>query len=170
MRDDASMHTPSPYRIVFVCSGNICRSPMAEAILRAAAEKKELADVVTVESFGTGEWHVGHPADPRAVATLASRGYDGSAHRARQFQRGHFESADLVVALDRGHERALRALAATEEDRSKVQLLRSFDPDADSPDVADPYYEEDAAFAEVLEQLEAAAPGLLEHARHQLGR
>lgn len=164
------MPTDSPYRIVFVCSGNICRSPIAEAVIRSTARDQGLGDVITVESSGTGEWHVGQPADERAVAALATRGYDGSAHRARQFQRGDFHEADLVVALDRGHERALRTLAATDADREKVRLLRSFDPGADSPDVADPYYEEDEAFTEVLEQVEAAAPGLLEHARRELRR
>ena len=158
------------YRIAFVCSGNICRSPMAEAVVRGRAEQEGLGDAVAVESFGTGDWHVGHPADPRAVAALAGAGYDGSEHRARQFQRGHFDEADLVIALDSGHEHALRTLAASEEDRAKVRLLRSFDPDAGSSDVADPYYEEDDAFVEVLEQVEAAAPGLLEHARRELGR
>jgi protein-tyrosine phosphatase len=161
---------PSAYRIAFVCSGNICRSPMAEVVVRAKIEDLGLADVVTVESSGTGDWHVGERADRRALAALAARGYDGARHRARQFEPADFPVMDLVVALDVSHQRALRSWARSPRDRAKVRLLRSFDPDADDLEVIDPYYGADADFETVLDQLEAAADGLLEHVRRELGR
>jgi protein-tyrosine phosphatase len=161
---------PVPYRIAFVCSGNICRSPMAEVVVRSLAEQEGLAAALVVESSGTGDWHVGRGADPRALDVLRSRGYDGTAHRARQVDPRDLSSIDLLVALDRGHARALRSLARTPEDRGKIRLLRSFDPDADSADVADPYLGDVAGFAAVLDQVEAAAPGLLAHVRAELAR
>jgi len=157
------------YRVAFVCSGNICRSPMAEVVVRTLAEKNGLADVLELGSYGTGDWHVGEPADPRAVTTLAARGYDGSSHRARQFEVADFDRLDLVVALDHGHAQTLRTWARTPEQRAKVRLLRSFDPAADHAEVADPYYGDDAHFAEVLDQVEASAVGLLEHVRRSVG-
>lgn len=157
-----------PYRVTFVCSGNICRSPMAEVVLRHRAAGAGLADALDVDSAGTGDWHVGEQADARAVATLAAAGYDASRHRARQFDRSDFAGTDLVVALDRGHERTLRAWAPDARARDAVRLLRSFDPHADGVDVADPYYGADDGFAEVLTQVEAAVPGLLDHVRRAL--
>jgi protein-tyrosine phosphatase len=161
---------PGTYRIVFVCSGNICRSPMAEVVVRSMAEQEGLSDAVELESSGTGDWHVGERADRRALTTLMAHGYDGSSHRARQFDAQDFASVDLVVALDTGHERTLRSWARSLEDRAKVRLLRSFDSGADSPDVADPYYGDDEGFVDVLHQVEAAADGLLQHVRRELGR
>jgi protein-tyrosine phosphatase len=167
--------------VTFVCTGNICRSPVAEVVLRAAADRAGLADAVTFDSAGTGGWHVGQGADERALRTLRARGYDGSSHRARRLDRDAYARADLVVALDRGHLRALLGWGAPRDgargdraggDRAggdgKVRLLRSFDPGADGPEVADPYYGDEAAFAIVVDQVEAAAPGLLEHLRERL--
>lgn len=154
------------YRICFVCTGNICRSPIAEVVLRRLLADAGLADAVEVDSAGTGDWHVGDGADRRAVRVLASAGYDGTAHRARQFDRRWFAERDLVVALDRGHLRALQALAAGAAEREKVVLLRSFAPDADDGadlDVADPYYGGPEDFAAVLTQVEQACRGLVDH-------
>lgn len=154
--------------ICFVCSGNICRSPMAEVVLRSMVERAGLADRVVVDSAGTGEWHIGERADRRAVAALTTHGYDGSTHRARQFEPDWFGRLDLVVALDRGHRRVLTGWAPTDTARQKVHLLRSFDPalpgDAlgDEVDVPDPYYDGQDAFAGVLTMVESACAGLLE--------
>ncbi|MCS5715854.1 low molecular weight phosphotyrosine protein phosphatase [Herbiconiux sp. CPCC 205716] len=149
------------FRICMVCTGNICRSPMAEIVLRDLVEKAGLSGRVVVTSAGTGEWHVGEHADPRTVASLKSRGYDGSTHRARQFDPAWFDSLDLVVALDRSHERVLRSWARTEEDRQKVRLLLSFDADpAGRTDVPDPYYSDAAMFDSVLALIEHADQAL----------
>ncbi|MFJ9585119.1 low molecular weight protein-tyrosine-phosphatase [Streptomyces acidicola] len=149
------------YRVCFVCTGNICRSPMAESVFRARVEEAGLDSRVEVDSAGTGSWHEGDGADPRTVSVLEANGY-GSEHVARQFQDSWFARLDLVIALDSGHLRALRRLAPTPEDAAKVRLLRSYDPAAgDDLDVPDPYYGGMDGFEECLEMLEAASPGLL---------
>ena len=153
-----------PFRICFVCSGNICRSPIAEVVFRELAARAGAADAVEVDSAGTGDWHVGQPADRRALRALARAGYDGSAHRARQFDPDWMAGRDLVVALDRGHQRALGGLAGGDG----VPLLRSFDPAADGDlDVPDPYYGDDSDFRDVLRLVEDACAGLLEHVLEQ---
>jgi protein-tyrosine phosphatase len=154
-----------PYRVTFVCTGNICRSPMAEHIFRHHAEEEGLD--VEVDSSGTGHWHVGDSADERTVATLRRAGYR-SLHRARQFEAGWFDRYDLILALDEGHRTDLLRLAPDAEARGKVRLVREFDPDAGDLDVVDPYYSRDSAFEEVREQIEAAVPGLLDHVRREL--
>lgn len=147
-----------PYRVTFVCTGNICRSPMAEHVLRRHVEQAGL-DVV-VDSSGTSGWHAGDPADYRTVRTLRGHGYS-SDHHARKFQPAWFADYDLVIALDRGHQRELARMARTEADRAKIRMLRSFDSRAGSDlDVADPYYDDDE-FEVVMQQIEAAVPGLL---------
>ncbi|MGW7380275.1 low molecular weight protein-tyrosine-phosphatase [Streptomyces sp. NPDC054794] len=156
------------YRVCFVCTGNICRSPMAESVLRARVAEAGLEDLVEVDSAGTGGWHEGDGADPRTVAVLEEHGYSGD-HTARQFQASWFAGRDLVVALDSGHLKALRRLAPTEEDARKVRLLRSYDPTAaDDLDVPDPYYGGLDGFQECLEMVEAASEGLLAAVREHL--
>ena len=172
MNDDGAMNPDEPYRICVVCSGNICRSPIAEVVLRALAERQSLGGRVVVDSAGTGDWHVGERADLRALRVLAGAGYDGEAHRARQFDPEWFAERDLVLALDRGHARTLRAWAPDDEQREKVRLLRSFDPGAEPGaelDVPDPYYDGEDVFREVLDQIEAACAGVLDHVRTELG-
>ncbi|WP_432175530.1 low molecular weight protein-tyrosine-phosphatase [Streptomyces sp. Tue6028] len=157
-----------PYRVCFVCTGNICRSPMAESVFRARVEEAGLDHQVEVDSAGTGGWHEGDGADPRTVAVLEAHGY-GSDHTARQFQASWFSRLDLVVALDSGHLKALRRLAPTPEDAAKVGLLRSYDPAAgDDPDVPDPYYGRMDGFEECLEMVEAASVGLLAAVQEQV--
>jgi protein-tyrosine phosphatase len=153
----------SPFRICFVCTGNICRSPMAEAVMRRLLEEEGLEHAVEVDSAGTTSWHVGDPADRRAVAALRDGGYDGSTHRARRFERSWLADRDLVVALDSGHLDELRALAAGGPHDTKVRLLRSFAEGADGHrlDVDDPYYGDAADFARVLEQVEDGCRGII---------
>jgi protein-tyrosine phosphatase len=160
----------SPYRICFVCSGNICRSPTAEVVTRHLVAEAGLADQVSVDSAGTGDWHAGDDADPRTLAALRRRGYPAERHCARQFRPGDFAERDLVVALDAGHERALRRMAPTPEDAAKVRLLRSFDPAATvigrgggpaDLDVPDPYYGRTTDFEQVLDVVEVACRGLV---------
>lgn len=145
---------------MFVCTGNICRSPMAEVVLRAVAADHGLESRLRSRSAGTGDWHVGERADARTIDALARRGYDGSAHRARQFAASAFADSDLIVALDRTHELILREWARTEDDDGKIALLSAFDPHAPAPDVPDPYYAGPEMFDRVLGMIEAATRGL----------
>jgi protein-tyrosine phosphatase len=150
--------------VCFVCTGNICRSPMAEIVFTEALRQEGLADRVRVSSAGTGDWHVGGPADPRSAETLRRAGYDCK-HVAAQLSAQHL-SADLVVALDSGHLAALRRLMAQPD---RVVLLRSFDPAADGDfDVPDPYFGGKHGFDEVLGMVHAAVPGLLAWVRSRL--
>ncbi|RJO69029.1 low molecular weight phosphotyrosine protein phosphatase [Nocardia panacis] len=146
--------------VCFVCTGNICRSPMAEKIFAARLARAGLADRVRVSSAGTSAWHAGDEADRRTNATLRAHGYP-TGHRAAGLGPEHL-SADLLVALDRGHDRDLAALGVPSE---RHRLLRSFDPTADRLDVPDPYYGDMADFEVVRTQIEAAIPGLLEWIR-----
>ncbi|WP_333619623.1 low molecular weight protein-tyrosine-phosphatase [Dietzia sp.] len=150
------------FHIVFVCTGNICRSPMAEAMVRDALDSAGLGGRVEVESAGTGGWHAGDGMDPRAAAELESLGID-SEHSAQQID-DRLLGADLLVALDSGHERALRHAGA---DPERIRMLRSFDPDAHGLDVADPYYGSALDFRTVRHQIAAAAPGIVEFVREQ---
>ncbi|WP_030806123.1 low molecular weight protein-tyrosine-phosphatase [Streptomyces sp. NRRL F-2799] len=156
------------YRVCFVCTGNICRSPMAESVFRARVAEAGLDGLIETASAGTGGWHEGDAADPRAVSVLDEHGY-GTEHVARQFQPSWFGRLDLVIALDTGHLKALRRLAPTEEDARKVRLLRSYDPAAGADlDVPDPYYGGRDGFEECLETVEAASAGLLDSVREHL--
>ncbi len=154
------MTDPDPFRVIFVCTGNICRSPMAEVVFRDLAMHQGLGNRIVSRSAGTGEWHLGERADHRTLDALTRRGYDGSAHRARQFAAASFSDNDLIVALDRTHERVLREWAQTEDDEGKITLLRTFDRDAEGLDVPDPYYADTEMFDAVLGMIEAATRGL----------
>lgn len=152
--DDAKLH------IDFICTGNICRSPMAEVIVRDALEDAGLDAEIT--SAGIGGWHVGQGADKRAITELRKAGYDGSHHRASQIGPEDL-SADLLVALDTGHRSEIIARGALPE---KVVLLRDFDPDAgEDASVADPYYGGPEGFTTTREQILAAVPGIVEWVR-----
>lgn len=155
-----NMPEHAPYRVIFVCTGNICRSPMAEVVFRDLAAHQGLDRAIISRSAGTGDWHVGERADHRTLAALDRRGFDGSAHRAKQFSAASFADNDLIVALDRGHERVLREWASDEYDEGKVVLLRAFEQGAEDLDVPDPYYADTAAFDEVLAMIERASRGL----------
>ncbi|MFZ1177982.1 MAG: low molecular weight protein-tyrosine-phosphatase [Mycobacterium sp.] len=151
------MSDPRPLHVTFVCTGNICRSAMAEKMFAGQLRRRGLADAVRVTSAGTGNWHVGECADARANRVLRAHGYPTD-HRAAQVDPDHL-AADLVVALGRNHLRMLRQLGV-EDDR--IRMLRSFDPrsGAHALDVDDPYYGDAQDFEEVFAVIEAALPGL----------
>ncbi|MFD3562536.1 MULTISPECIES: low molecular weight protein-tyrosine-phosphatase [unclassified Streptomyces] len=157
-----------PFRVCFVCTGNICRSPMAESVFRARVHEAGLDGLVEVDSAGTDGWHEGDGADHRTVSVLSDGGYE-SAHSARQFSASWFSRLDLVIALDAGHLRTLRRLAPTPKDADKVRLLRSYDPSAGTDlDVPDPYYGGIDGFEECLRMVESASDGLLDAVRAAL--
>ncbi|GAA2447131.1 low molecular weight protein-tyrosine-phosphatase [Agromyces soli] len=150
-----------PFRVSFVCTGNICRSPMAEVVLRDLAAQAGLERALRVDSAGTGDWHVGERADHRTIAALERAGYDGSRHRARQFEPEWFRELDLVVAFDRGQARILRNWAHHDGELDKVRLLLEFEPEPTGlVDVPDPYYSDDAMFDRVLEMIERSTTAL----------
>lgn len=158
---------PQPFSVCFVCTGNICRSPIAESVFRARVDEAGLGGLVRVESAGTDGWHEGDGADPRTVSVLEAAGYE-SDHLARRFQVSWFPRLDLVIALDAGHLRTLRRLAPTPADADKVRLLRSYDPAATDLDVPDPYFGDDDGFDVCLRMVEAASDGLLDAVREAM--
>jgi protein-tyrosine phosphatase len=170
--DNSNAGDRPPLRVCFVCTGNICRSPMADVVLRrlatgaTTADGTPLAHRLVVSSAGTGNWHSGEPMDERAQAALARRGYVDHGHRARAFQTDWFETTDLVVCLDRGHQQTLASLARgrTGDDRylDRLVMLRAFDPRAGGMvDVPDPYYGDDVEFEACLDLVEAGCEGLI---------
>jgi protein-tyrosine phosphatase len=163
-RTGRSDHQPATYRVMFVCMGNICRSPMAEAVFRHDLREAGLHTSVVVDSAGTGGWHVGDPADRRALKVLADHGYLLD-HAAKKFQPSMFAERDLILALDSDNLRDLRRLAPDPATARSVRLMREFDPDAESLDVPDPYYGGREGFVEVLQHLQAASVGLVDHLR-----
>jgi protein-tyrosine phosphatase len=137
---------------------------MAEAVLVGMLRDRGLAEQVVVDSAGTGAWHVGEAADPRAVEVLSRHGYDVSGHGARQFEPGWFDERDLVLAADSSNAALLRRLAGP-DGRGSLRMLRSFDADAVTAgdlDVPDPYYGEGDGFERVLTMIEAACRGLID--------
>jgi len=158
-----------PYRICLVCLGNICRSPMAEVALTSELAAAGLADAVRVDSAGTGDWHIGHQMDAHARAELGRRGYDGSAHRARQVEPSWLANRDLILALDRHNLADLRRMAARAGiggDRIMLfgeagglpgQGQAEGQAEGDGLDVPDPYGGESSDFGTVLDLIEAAA-------------
>lgn len=156
----------APYRVIFVCLGNICRSPMAEMVFRHDLARAGLHDVV-VDSAGTGGWHVGDPMDRRARAVLADHGYDHE-HTAKQLTPQLLGERDLVVAMDSENVRTLRRLSSSVAAPPPVRLLREFEPDAEALDVPDPYYGGREDFVEVLGLLRAASTGLVPYVQQNL--
>ena len=146
-------------RILFFCMGNICRSPTAEAVMRAKLKAARL-DHIEVDSAGTHGYHVGDSPDERSQAHAAKRGYDLSVLRARKLTAADFEHFDLVLGMDDGNLREARRICPPEH-RERLKLLMDFAPEAGSLIVPDPYYDGAAAFEQVLDLVEAACDGLV---------
>jgi protein-tyrosine phosphatase len=164
-----------PIRVLFVCLGNICRSPTAEGVMRSLVAQAGLGESIELDSAGTGSWHVGSPPDARASATARARGVtlEGSS---RQVRRTDFDDFDLLIAMDAANVRELQGLIDGDQQhpegqtprgagrRAKVRLLREFDPASAGTgelDVPDPYYGAGDGFAEVFDLVQAACRGLL---------
>ncbi len=158
MSFDRTLDESALFRICFVCTGNICRSPMAEVVFGSLVKHAGYEGAITVISAGTGDWHVGEQSDQRTIDTLAARGYDGTHHRAKQFDPAWFDSLDLVVVFDRSQERILRAWEFLTH---RLREFGSFDQEqAALVDVPDPYYSDAAMFDSVLGMIERASAAL----------
>jgi protein-tyrosine phosphatase len=154
-----------PYRILFVCLGNICRSPTAEGVMRALVRDAGLEGQIELDSAGTGAWHIDEPPDARATTAARERGVELEG-RARQVERDDFEEFDLIVAMDRSNLADLRRIAPSEAARAKVRLLRDFDPDSEGEaDVPDPYHGGSRGFDDVFDLVQRSCIALLAELR-----
>ena len=147
-------------KVLFVCLGNICRSPTAEGVFHHLVEKRGLGGQVTVDSAGTGAWHIGSPPDRRAQAAARQRGIDLSGQRARQAKTGDFHRFDYILAMDADNHRNLAKMCPPGEEH-RLHLFLDFAPKLKTSDVPDPYYGGDGGFEAVLDMIEAASEGLL---------
>lgn len=148
-------------RLLFVCLGNICRSPLAQGVFDHVSAQAGQGDRFETDSAGTASWHVGKPPDPRGIAAAARRGIDISGQRARRLSREDFEEFDLILVMDRAnHENALALAPAPHA--SKVQLFLDGVADAPLREVPDPYYGGDDGFEEVLDLIEAGSKALIQ--------
>lgn len=151
-------------RVLFVCMGNICRSPLAEGAFSNLLEQHQLCESISVDSAGTHDYHVGEPPDRRAQASALRRGLDISNQRARLVQQEDFARFDYILAMDRQNYERLAKLSA-QEDRHKLKLFLEYAPHLGEVEVPDPYYGGPGGFERVLDMVEEAARGLLEHIR-----
>jgi protein-tyrosine phosphatase len=149
-------------RILFVCLGNICRSPTAEIVFRQLAAREAPDLTVEVDSAGTAGYHIGDPPDRRTNAAALRRGYDMSALRARVVEPQDFTRFDLILAMDRENLKVLQQRAPPTA-RERIRLFLEFAPEADTSEIPDPYYGGPNGFEHVLDLVEAAARGLLQH-------
>lgn len=155
------------YSVLMVCTGNICRSPTAEGVLRRRLREAGLAERVHVDSAGTHDYHVGSPPDERSSHHASLRGYDLSDQRARQVRPADFERFDLILAMDNGHMELLEADCPLQH-RHKLRRMMEFAPAGLADEVADPYYGGKQGFETVLDHIEAACDGVLRHLRAEL--
>ncbi|MGB4324409.1 MAG: low molecular weight protein-tyrosine-phosphatase [Candidatus Nanopelagicales bacterium] len=159
--------TPA-YRITTVCLGNICRSPMAEAVLRDRIEQAGLTNRVAVDSAGTGDWHIGHDADERALSTLSDHDYSLKSHRARQIDSTWMNGLDLIVVMDSSNYTNVEYMINNSDHSPELIMFRAFDPELShlpmphpDLDVPDPYYGSGDGFTTVLQMIERASDGLI---------
>ena len=156
-------------KVLFICTGNICRSPTAEGVFKHFVQQAGLAGDVLCESAGTHDYHVGEAPDSRTQRAAESRGYDLTALRARQVSRGDFEDFDYVLAMDEANLLALRRFCPAQHSR-KLRLFMEFGNDPAVREVPDPYYGSAQGFERVLDLVEQASKGLLSHLRDERGK
>jgi len=153
-------------RVLFVCLGNICRSPTAEGVLRHKLREAGLAELIEVDSAGTGHWHVGKAPDTRSQRAARLRGYDLSAQRARQVGSADFNRFDLILAMDQSNLRNLKLLQPAQGKAELDLFLRRYDGVVD--EVPDPYYDEEHGFEQVLDMIEQACDRLVNELKGRL--
>jgi len=150
--------------VLFVCMGNICRSPLAHGLFEAMVAKEGLSEMIIVDSAGTHAYHVGNPPDPRSQETALRHGIDLSGQRARRVAQPDFERFDYILAMDRDNY-SLLADSCPDEQRHKLSLFLEFAPELPEREVPDPYYGGASGFEQVYNLVEAASRGLLEEIR-----
>jgi protein-tyrosine phosphatase len=147
--------------VLFVCLGNICRSPVAEGVFRQKVREAGLEEVIEIDSAGTGAWHVGNPPDRRMMATARSKGVDLSAQRARQFVDTDLADFDHILAMDKSNLHDILYLDTGNDFGSRVMLFRQWDPEPGDYEVPDPYYGGDEGFEDVYRIVDRTAEALL---------
>jgi len=155
-----------PTGVLFVCLGNICRSPTAEGVFRSLAAREAPELQLLIDSAGIAEYHIGNPPDARAQQAALRRGYDLSALRARTVEPGDFTRFHYILAMDRSNLAALEQRAPRRA-RERLRLFLEFAPEADEVEVPDPYYGGVNGFEQVLDLIESASRGLIQHLRQQ---
>ncbi len=160
------MPATTPVKVLFVCMGNICRSPTVEAVFRSQVERSQLSQHIHIDSAGTHDYHIGDPPDLRAQRAAKLRGYDMSTLRGRQVEAADFERFDYVLAMDYANLSILKSLCPPEK-LSRVGLFLEYAQKHEDREVPDPYYGGEAGFESVLDMAEDAAAGLVAHIRKQ---
>lgn len=156
-------------QVLFVCLGNICRSPLAEGVFRQLVAEAGLTDRIRIASAGTGDWHVGKPPDARMVATAAARAVDLSPQRAQVLTPELIAASDAVLVMDRENLRNARALVSEPALQARIRRFREDDPEPGDGDVPDPYYGGEEGFVEVFEIVDRTARALLSRLRREHG-
>ncbi len=151
-----------PVRVLFVCLGNICRSPTAHGVFEALVKSGGLEQCIEVDSAATSDWHIGKAPDPRSVAMAKERGVDLSTQRARQVSADDFHHFDYILAMDGQNLRDLQRIQPAGS-RAQLSLFLAFDQQGDEQEVPDPYYGGKEGFAKVVDLVERASHGLLQH-------
>ncbi|WP_282604899.1 low molecular weight protein-tyrosine-phosphatase [Pelagibius sp. Alg239-R121] len=158
----------TPLQVLFICTGNICRSPSAEGVLRHRLAEAGLADRITIDSAATHDYHTGEPPNPRAVRCCAKRGYDLTGLRARRLTREDFENFDVISVMDRGHMEILKSRCPSGEEHRLKLFLDHAEPPLQGQDVPDPYYGGPEDYEAMLDLIEEGMTGLLDHLRSRL--